>query len=216
MRLRLLIRLVAIILPVILGMMALLVTGVRAAALQQSAPLLIQVLLPDAPSIDCPAPCWRGINTDEADHLQTTEMLNRLPNATQNDIIEWEFWLDAGQKQQVRLERGRDFFIRLNNVRLGDMLVGLGFPDFQIMGRAYDQVQNYSGLYVSFYYEDYRLIMTLLIPEDGRLSAQTPVARLVYPTGPFEKPESAHTWLGLIQIPAYPQDIEIAPFLRLE
>ena len=84
------------------------------------------------------------------------------------------------------------------------------------MGRAFDGSRNYSGLYVSFYYEHYRLIMTLLLPEDGRLSAQTPIVRLVYPTGPFERPDSAHAWLGLIQVAAYPQDIRIAPFLRLE
>lgn len=164
---------------------------------------LLRLLLPDA---SCPPPCWYGINTDEYDHQTTVAKFMTLPNVTQNDIVTWTFSLREGQPQRLRLERGRDIVLRVTGLRLGDWLVQMGVGDYQVRGAAFDRTTGTSGDYVSIHYAEPRVIVTVVLPRDrrARLSPLTPITQIAYPAGPFPEPDSRHSWIGYVQMQAYP------------
>lgn len=176
---------------------------------------LMALLLPDSSDpTACPAPCWYGINTDETPHRQTTELILTLPKAENTGLMEWQFSTDGTYQQGVRLENGRDIWLHPQGVRLGDVLVALGKPSYQTNGNAYDDVSGMSSQYLQFFYEDQRVVVTVLLPYDGQLSPLTPVRQISYPTGPFPKPDGAHQWNPYVRMENYPL-YGYNPFLEL-
>jgi hypothetical protein len=168
-------------------------------AQQQATPPLVKLVLPDE---TCPPPCWNGINTNEDDHAATVERIMELPHAQQAGLLQWTFALDGETLQQVRLENGRDFILKPQGVRLGDMLLALGKGEYQVRGYAVSGSE--SGQYVSWFYPEQRILFTVFIPTGGRLSSLTPVHQITYPAGVFPEPDVRHGWVGFLQMEAYP------------
>jgi hypothetical protein len=171
----------------------------RAIAQGEDISPLVKLVLPDD---SCPPPCWNGSNTNEDDHAATVERIMGLPHAQQTGLLQWTFSPEDETLQQVRLENGRDFVLKLQGVRLGDLLLALGKGDYQVRGYAVNGSE--SGQYVSWFYEDLRMLFTVFISDDGRLSPLMPVYQMSYPAGVFPKPDVRHGWVGFLQMEAYP------------
>ena len=195
------------------------ITGVvRAVANTQTPPPTVHIFLPD--TLDngienCIAPCWNGINTDSTNHEATVASVMNLPNAQQDGIVEWTFALEDGVIQRVRLERGRDFFLTPDGVRMGDMIAALGTPDFIERGTAFVQSTTTTTRYVRLVYENHHMLVTMLVPYQGRLSPQLPVVQIAYPTRPFADNVERMAWQGYLHLEDFPIGGYGAP-LRLE
>lgn len=184
-----------------LGLYVLLAVGigiVRGVSVPTQPPQPLRYLLPETA---CEAPCWQGINTDDTSHADTVEVVLTLPDVQQQSIIEWTF---AQPTQRIRLERGRDIVINTVGVRLGDFIAVLGQPDQQVRGNAFDVVNNRSGRYVIWIYEDLQFLLISLLDDDAyRISPQTPIRQVRFPAGVFELPVASHDWAGYVHWDAY-------------
>lgn len=152
---------------------------------------LMQLYLPDE---SCPAPCWYGINTQEMSHADTTARIMTLPDAEQRELLEWHFSYAGYEEQFVRLHGGKDILLFPRGLRLGDLILAMGWGDWTEQGDYYDTSQHTQtyGYHVLIYYPEHQMtVVALLVGENpARLTPDSPIWRLMYPSGPFPTPST--------------------------
>jgi hypothetical protein len=153
-----------------------LVGGLRGVLGRQAQPPIAELFLPDD---TCEEPsCWYGINTNEMSHAESTARIMALPEAQQASMLEWNFSYGGRTGQFVRLDGGRNIELRPHGLRLGDVILALGWTEYAGLGTAYEGLWN--GDYMRLVYPNYPLTVTLIFRDSERLTPNTPVWELVY------------------------------------
>jgi|GEM_PF-5768553 len=156
----------------------------RITAQQTTIPDVVKLHLPDS---SCQAPCWQGINTDEADHAETVDAILQLPHAQQIGLLDYSFRTDSDIGDNlVRLDGGRDLIFTPYDLRLGHLIAELDAPQAQLRGTYYDANVGHGSTFVMLYHEQYALLTIILLDdENAALRPDQPIYQLIYPTAAY-------------------------------
>jgi hypothetical protein len=136
----------------------------------------VAVLLPDE---DCPAPCWEGIRPGKTSFKTAFQILaDWLPPGEEKNT----WLLTAGDSvQRVALNDDvSQVTLQLENVTLGDLILALGAPDFQVPLLVIDARQLTENRELDLYYVDEQLIATVSYRDGERLSPELSIVKLRY------------------------------------
>jgi hypothetical protein len=160
-------------------------------------------VIPLLPDHDCAMVCWNGIQPGVTDFKAARAAISENLNIVAAELDDrWQFSPDDSHIHTVRLEPGAQptrtgkIFLYPDDVRLGEMLMALGEPEFLIV-RFDVQARRLQGTrYIELYHPDYRLSVTVSLEEGDHLSPQTPVTSLEYFDTPLARPVYAQLWRG--------------------
>lgn len=148
----------------------------------------IEILLPD---MECPAPCWRGIQINDSD-AQVHMILDQLPEA-RDGLGSKEFSADGQHFYtsyvivSTRSKRILEIMLDVYSlVSVGELLLHLGNPDCVRLAVANDTR-------LIFFFQDEQLELFTEPLSAPRLDVKTPVRAIYYHPG---RPAACKPWRG--------------------
>jgi hypothetical protein len=164
----------------------------------------VAILLPDH---DCGMVCWNAIEPGVTDFKTARTLITQNLNIVAAELDNrWQFAPDDDHVHTVHLEAGiqparaGNISLTPDEVRLGDMLLALGEPDYLVV-RFEVQARQYRGTrYIELYHPDYGLSVTVSLQEGERLSPQSPLSGVHYFEQPLARPVYAQRWQGFTSV----------------
>ena len=162
----------------------------------------VAALLPDH---NCGMACWNGIQPGVTDYKAARAAITERPDIVETESGDvWQFKPDDEHTHTARLEQGArpthtgKIFLYPDGVRLGDLLLALGEPEFLVVRFEIEARQFQGTRYIELYHPDYRMSVTVLLAAGERLSARTPVHSVEYFSETMDRPVYAQSWRGFV------------------
>ena len=158
----------------------------------------VRAVLPDT---DCEPICWNGIQPGITDYKSARNTIAALPNTLpiEDALDTWGLSPDDHHWHMLTLNnKTTEVMLLPENVRLGEVLLSLGSPDFYTL-RYVIEAREVQYRLIEIFYVDKQLRLTANITDRGRLSPQAPLLSLRYmpevPTRSFD----SRDWHGFAQ-----------------